>query len=195
MKDSQAQPQPDSGRERLLRVAEKLFGERGIQAASIRDIAAAAGIRSATVYHYFGSKDELLWCVWERSGLQQRARVEAAIEDIEAPWERFLAACQAHVEGLLDWGPANQLVFIVPPWQYPAALKDRIVQLRDRYESIFVQLVDDLPLRENVDRHHLRLAVLGALSWPIYWYSKGRGGTPSSFANEVVDMLRVGVGE
>ena len=30
MKDSQAQPQPDSGRERLLRVAEKLFGERGI---------------------------------------------------------------------------------------------------------------------------------------------------------------------
>ncbi|MFI7605173.1 TetR family transcriptional regulator [Micromonospora sp. NPDC049366] len=49
---------PDT-REAILDAARAAFAERGFDAASIRAIAAAAGVDPALVHHYFGSKDQL----------------------------------------------------------------------------------------------------------------------------------------
>ncbi|RKN50751.1 TetR family transcriptional regulator [Micromonospora endolithica] len=49
---------PDT-REAILRAAREAFAERGYDAASIRAIAAAAGVDPALVHHYFGNKDQL----------------------------------------------------------------------------------------------------------------------------------------
>ncbi|WP_406071639.1 TetR family transcriptional regulator [Micromonospora sp. NBC_01638] len=49
---------PDT-REAILDAARTAFGERGFDAASIRAIAATAGVDPALVHHYFGSKDQL----------------------------------------------------------------------------------------------------------------------------------------
>jgi AcrR family transcriptional regulator len=48
-----------TGRARIRDAAIRLFGERGIEGASIRDIAAAAGVSSGLVRHHFGSKEAL----------------------------------------------------------------------------------------------------------------------------------------
>jgi AcrR family transcriptional regulator len=48
-----------TARARIRDAAVRLFGERGIEAASIRDIAAEAGVSSGLVRHHFGSKEEL----------------------------------------------------------------------------------------------------------------------------------------
>jgi AcrR family transcriptional regulator len=49
---------PDT-REAILDAARTAFAERGFDAASIRAIAATAGVDPALVHHYFGSKDQL----------------------------------------------------------------------------------------------------------------------------------------
>ncbi|MEH0842387.1 TetR family transcriptional regulator [Micromonospora sp. CPCC 205711] len=49
---------PDT-REAILTAARTTFAERGFDAASIRTIAAAAGVDPALVHHYFGTKEEL----------------------------------------------------------------------------------------------------------------------------------------
>ncbi|MGN9808642.1 TetR/AcrR family transcriptional regulator [Micromonospora sp. BQ11] len=49
---------PDT-REAILRAAREAFADRGYDAASIRAIAAAAGVDPALVHHYFGNKDQL----------------------------------------------------------------------------------------------------------------------------------------
>lgn len=49
---------PDT-RAAILSAARSAFAERGFAAASIRTIAAAAGVDPALVHHYFGSKDQL----------------------------------------------------------------------------------------------------------------------------------------
>ncbi|MFF0655374.1 TetR family transcriptional regulator [Micromonospora tulbaghiae] len=49
---------PDT-REAILGAAREAFAERGFDAASIRAIAAAAGVDPALVHHYFGGKEEL----------------------------------------------------------------------------------------------------------------------------------------
>lgn len=52
-------PGPSDSRERILSCARELFGRNGFAATSIRSIAAAAGVDSALVHHYFGTKQQL----------------------------------------------------------------------------------------------------------------------------------------
>ena len=47
-------------KERILNVAIDLFAIKGFDAVSLREIADAAGVRKATLYYYFASKDEIL---------------------------------------------------------------------------------------------------------------------------------------
>src|SRR5580765_6346444 len=55
---------------RIISEAETLFNQQGFDGASMRDIAAAAEMQPASVYYYFESKEELLWAVWEKGGIE-----------------------------------------------------------------------------------------------------------------------------
>ena len=58
--------QADARRDEMLRVALRLFAERGFSGTTIADIATATGTAHGLVYHYFASKNELLLAVLER---------------------------------------------------------------------------------------------------------------------------------
>lgn len=53
-------------KERILDAAEKLFGQKGFEGASLREITAAASTNLASVNYHFGSKDELIAAVLRR---------------------------------------------------------------------------------------------------------------------------------
>jgi AcrR family transcriptional regulator len=55
-------------RDRIVELALELMAERGARGMSMRDLAAAAGMNVASLYHYFPSKQELLAAVIEQSG-------------------------------------------------------------------------------------------------------------------------------
>ena len=50
---------PDT-KQKILDTAERLFGEKGYDATSLRQVIAAAGVNLAAVHYHFGSKEELL---------------------------------------------------------------------------------------------------------------------------------------
>jgi AcrR family transcriptional regulator len=58
--------QADARRDELLRVALRLFAERGFDRTTIADIATATDTAHGLVYHYFSSKSDLLLAVLER---------------------------------------------------------------------------------------------------------------------------------
>src|ERR1700742_4448305 len=47
-------------RDRILDTAERLFGEQGYSATSLRQIISEAGVNLAAIHYHFGSKEELL---------------------------------------------------------------------------------------------------------------------------------------
>lgn len=179
-------------REKIISVAETIFNKQGFDGASMRDIASAAKMQPASMYYHFESKEELLWAVCEKGGIELLNRVNAAISATAGPWQRMETACIAHVTGLLDWRRANQVLFVMPPWHYPESIKARVIALRHEYELIFVRLIDDLPLRTGIDRRYLRLTLIGALSWPLFWFKKERD-NPASIAKHILSMVREGI--
>jgi AcrR family transcriptional regulator len=62
-------------REQLLDAALAVLGARGVEAASMKEIAAAAGVAPGLLYHYFAGKDELILAVIENRGFLPELRV------------------------------------------------------------------------------------------------------------------------
>ena len=63
---------------RILEVAEALFAEKGYEAASISDIARAAGVSKANVFHHFGSKEGLYMAVLRQACRHTASTLEQA---------------------------------------------------------------------------------------------------------------------
>jgi AcrR family transcriptional regulator len=96
--DSDADPSDKAARVRA--VARTEFGRKGYEVTTIRDIAAAAGLGTGTVYRVIGSKDELLDSIMESFG-----------QKVEAGWVSVLRSDATPVEKLdaLSWVNVNAL--------------------------------------------------------------------------------------
>ena len=57
----------DARRESILDAAARLFARKGVNSATMSDIAAEAGLSAGAIYRYFGSKDELLRAVFDEA--------------------------------------------------------------------------------------------------------------------------------
>jgi AcrR family transcriptional regulator len=77
-------PKADEAQARLLAAAVVAFGERGVDGASIRDIAAASGQNLAAISYYFGSKEKLYHAVLENAVTEIRGRMKDVLESIQA---------------------------------------------------------------------------------------------------------------
>jgi AcrR family transcriptional regulator len=60
----------DSGgrREQILQAAQKLFAENGFRETNLNDVAIQLGFRRQAVYHYFRSKEDILYELIDRAG-------------------------------------------------------------------------------------------------------------------------------
>jgi AcrR family transcriptional regulator len=179
-------------RQRIIAAAETLFSVRGFERTSMRDIASEAGMQAASMYYHFPSKDELLWAVWEKGGVELLQTAIDAACSVGDPWSRMEAVCVAHITGLLDWRKTNQVLFVMPPSQYPSSIRDRVIALRDEYERVFASVVSDLPMKDGTDKDLFRLTLIGALSWSLYWFKPG-GDSPEVIAQQMLNLMRVGV--
>ncbi len=74
-----SQAESDRTRTRILERAERFFARRGYRAASLREIAAASGVRPFTIQHHFGSKLGLYQAVLNRWDEELRALLLGAL--------------------------------------------------------------------------------------------------------------------
>ncbi|MFJ2774418.1 TetR family transcriptional regulator [Streptomyces sp. NPDC087300] len=115
-------------RDRILEAAREEFSERGYEKASVRGIAKAAGVDSALVHHYFGTKEQVF---------------EAAITVTFAP---ALEAPAAIEEGPLDAVGERLTRFIFGIWENPATRAPLLAIVRsamnnDTAAAVFRRLV------------------------------------------------------
>ena len=181
-------PRVDNRLPLLLDEAARLFRAQGFHGTSIRDIVRAVDMLPGSLYYHFAGKEDLLAEVYAEGVRRISERVNAAVAAKTDPWARLEAACVAHLESLLEESDYAQVVIRVRPGDVPAAAA-HLVELRDGYEGLFVDLIAALPLARGVDRSSLRLMLLGALNWSQNWYRSGRD-DPAAIARHFVGLLR-----
>ena len=72
----------ENTREKILRIAGKLFGEKGYDAASIREIAKEADVNVAAINYHFKNKQALYWEVTIQSHLWLEEDVRKTVEAV-----------------------------------------------------------------------------------------------------------------
>ncbi len=97
---AEAVDDPSDKAAQLRAVARAEFGRRGYEGTTVRDIAAAAGLGTGTVYRLIGSKDELLASIMQSFG-----------EKIAIGWTNVLRTDSSTIEKLdaLSWIHTNAL--------------------------------------------------------------------------------------
>src|SRR5437868_4149068 len=71
-------------KDKILDTAERLIGERGYAATSLRQVITEAGVNLAAVHYHFGSKEDLLDAVVARKVTPVNADRMAWLERVEA---------------------------------------------------------------------------------------------------------------
>jgi AcrR family transcriptional regulator len=168
----------------ILDATAALLRARGFHGTSIRDIAAGVGMTPGAIYSHFASKTALLLTIYREGVEVISARVDAAIAAAANPRQRLIAACEAHLEILLDQSDYAQVLIRVLPHDVPE-VADELTRLRDGYEQRFKRLVDQLTLPRHVSRRYLRLFMLGALNWAQVWYRPGED-CPRTLAQNLI---------
>jgi len=66
-------------RHRILEVARELFHTRGLGGVSMEDVAGAAGIKKANLFHYYHSKESLELAVLEQAAGEMKEQIRAQL--------------------------------------------------------------------------------------------------------------------
>ena len=189
-----AEPQ---GRQRILDEAAELFLKQGYAGTSLRDIAAAVGMKAGSLYYHFESKEELL-----REILRQGIAVMvAAFEEASAatqgrpPRARMEAHVRAHLAALFENGPYTA-AHVTTFRTAPQTVCDAIVPERDAYEAMWTALLEELAragaLAADATVGLARLILFGAMNSSIEWFDRERGSL-DSFASEITRQFWTGV--
>ncbi|MCC2658757.1 MAG: regulatory protein TetR [Panacagrimonas sp.] len=176
-------------RESILSATARIYVTEGYAGTTIRDIAAAQGLLPGSIYHHFSSKEKLIIELYERGIDYITQAVCDAIDGVEDPWKRLEIACAVHIDALVNGKPhAGILPMDIP--SEPRKLVQTLVKARQRYETIFRDLVAALELGSAKRSRMFRLQLLGSLNWSTRWYDAGGPLGPSDIAREFVANLR-----
>lgn len=168
-------------RHQLLTAAARLFRDKGFDATSTRDIAAAVGMHSGSPFYHFKSKDALLLAVMEegmRSALARQAdALNGAASAASEPLVQIRRLIRAHFDTLL--GPGNDFipVMLYEHRSLNARQRASLAMLQVAYESAWTPVLEALHasghLRAPVKLS--RLLILGALNWSVQWFDEKKG--------------------
>ena len=115
---------PATSREELELVARELFAERGFEATTVDDIAAAAGIGRRTFFRYFASKNDVVWGDFDRGLDELRARLHATRGPLlDVLREAVLAFNRLGDEGVAWHRARMTLILEVPALQAHSTLR------------------------------------------------------------------------
>lgn len=125
----------------ILQVAAELFTAQGYGATTTRAIAERAGLRQATMYHYFASKDEIFAALLESAATASLTRARRLLAQTERPAEeRLWELCQMEVLALCA-DPSPGALYLLPEASFEC--HTRFHNLREHLREAYLKLLEN----------------------------------------------------
>jgi AcrR family transcriptional regulator len=172
----------------ILDAAAQLFAVKGYGGTSIRDVADSVGLLSGSLYHHIRSKEGLFLDVHRRALEQAGDRIRLAVDRQKKPWKRLEAACVALAQIMLD---RNSLFLAITDdiARLPPVIRPELLRQRGRFESIFVDIIDQLSLDPKVDKEIFTLALMSTLTATATWFRLDHV-SPSDIGRQIFEIYR-----
>lgn len=166
------------------------FAEHGFDRASMTAAAQYCGVSKALIYHYYDSKEALLYDILDThlSGLVAKVEAAPKTDGLRGLMRAILQAYRgADAEHKLQ---VDSLTVLEPEQQEPlVALQHRLI------EMMGAALRNEAPDAFAGDRnlHAVTMSVFGILNWYYMWNRPGRGLERDEYADLVSNMLLGGI--
>ncbi len=177
---------------RIVAKAVDLFHEKGFERTTVRDIAAATGILSGSLFHHFKNKQEILYTAMAMTTRGMGERAEAAVAGISNPVEQLKALIICELSSI-HREDGHAAYVLVDEWRsLDEASRDKVLALRDgSYEKCWMAALDGcdeqglLKSPPKIARQLIR----GALAWTRNWYRTDGDLTLAGLADEVTNSF------
>lgn len=135
---------PESRREKIVQSTSNLFLKQGYDRTSIRDVARECGIAMGTLYHYIGTKENLLRMVVEYHTQINNLTIEKIENSVRSsgPMEALLAAIRILLEGIEEHKKIFVFVFTeakLMPKEIRGLILDTEMRINAVFEKILVE--------------------------------------------------------
>jgi len=173
----------------VFEVAAEVFHRKGYDNTSMSDVATAAGLTKAGLYHHVSSKESLLFTVLD-SGLDfTESYVLKPLDSIADPLDRLKAMIDRHLRLVLEERNLEVTGLLHECKTLSASDRTRINRRKKEYVRMTTKLVSDLVKKYEVKDVNPKLAafaLLGMLNWTYQWYKP----SGSSSREEVVETFQ-----
>lgn len=179
---------------KVLHHAARIFCEKGYEGASMRDLSRAAGMSLAGLYHYFDSKEELLYLIQKHAFRTIIERLQERLKDAKGAEQRVRVFIENHLEYFL----ANKDAMKVLTHEDETLKNGRGAEIRSikrEYYCICLELLEDLR-REKGLQFSGRVAVLGLfgmINWIYTWHNPRVDLKAAELAEEMSNLFLCGV--
>jgi AcrR family transcriptional regulator len=163
----------DERRTAIVDMAAQQYARNGFHGTSIAELAIACGISKSLLYHYFGSKEDILYEVMHRH-IQALCEVTADIAHAD-PREHLADLTRAFV-GLYRNASSEHKVLVNDLDKLPADRREAIIsaerQLVARVEAVLARLNPALEA-DRASRRATAMLYFGMINWTHTWYRDG----------------------
>lgn len=186
----------DKKRTHILKMAAHVFAQEGFDRASMTVLAKACGISKANIYHYYDSKDSILFDVLDTYLRTLRTRICGLdLDDLSAETQLRVVVREILMayQGADDEHRVQSSGFEMLSSEQQAALR---AYQRDMVHVVSTVLQRNAPLVFEGDPTRLRattMSVFGMLNWYFMWQSGADTSAREKYAEMVADLTLGGL--
>ncbi len=180
----------------ILETATVVMARQGYRKASMRAIATATGVSLAGLYHYFDSKEKMLFLIQFRTFSSLLNNLREKLHGVSDPVEQLRVMVRAHV----SYFAANMAALKVCSHELDSLSGDAYDETRrirrEYYEltrSIVDRVLGDAATNGALDRRVATMSLFGTLNWLYRWYDPTKDRAPTALANQISTQFLQGV--
>jgi TetR/AcrR family transcriptional regulator, cholesterol catabolism regulator len=186
----------ESRREEILSVAADLFAKQGYATTTLSDLATAVNIAKATLFHYFPTKEIILYELYSGAMEMALERITAVRGRHQDPLDELRAMLREHALLIMQ----NRSLFRIFFGEEPALEPEHLQNVRAQqvqYLNLVATRVRALQQDGRISAAvHARVAaqsLLGAGSWTYQWFDDGGDIPQGDVADFVSDLVLDGI--
>jgi len=190
----QREAERSAKREAVLQAAVDLFNERGFSSTSLDDVAARLGVTKPVIYHYLGSKEQvLLECLGRGMAHLEEAVLKARAEHGRGA-DRLRAFLIRYAE--VNMEPFGRCVVLTSDHELSADGARQFRAMKRRIDEALRTMIAEGSADGSIrggDPGLASAALAGSLNWIPRWQDPEGALSPEAVAERLVDILMHGM--